>query len=88
MAVDLTIVDATGAELDMGTPFDDFRPVAQPMLEQEYLESGDLSEAQLANRRLLRRVMEKAGFQQLPIEWWHYDALPKDQVTAHYAIVE
>ena len=32
--------------------------------------------------------MLHAGFVQLPIEWWHYDALPKEEVKKHYRIVE
>ncbi len=87
-AVDLSILDETGKELDMGTPFDDFRPLAQPRLEQKFLEAHQLTEQQLENRRLLRSVMEDAGFIQLPIEWWHFDALPKDEVKKHYSIVE
>jgi hypothetical protein len=42
----------------------------------------------VANRRLLRDVMTRAGFQQLPEEWWHFDALPADQVKLRYAIIE
>jgi D-alanyl-D-alanine dipeptidase len=33
-------------------------------------------------------VMEDAGFIQLPLEWWHYDALPRDEVMRSYSIVE
>jgi zinc D-Ala-D-Ala dipeptidase len=87
-AVDLSIVDGRGIQLDMGTAFDDFTPLAQPQLEAKYLEAGKLSQVQLANRQLLRKVMEDAGFIQLPIEWWHYDALPKAQVLAGFQIVE
>lgn len=87
-AVDISIVDEHGAELDMGTPFDDFSPLAQPQLESRYLAEGKLTESQLKNRHLLREVMQEAGFIQLPIEWWHYDALPKNEVKKHYKIVE
>ncbi len=87
-AVDLSILDEAGHELDMGTPFDDFTPLAQPRLEDKFLEAHRLTEQQLQNRRLLRSVMEQAGFVQLPIEWWHFDALPKDEVKKRYSIVE
>lgn len=88
LAVDLSLEDGQGHEIDMGTPFDDFTPLAQPAREQENLEAGRLSQGQLQNRRLLREVMTQAGFIQLPIEWWHYDALPKDEVRKNFKIVE
>jgi D-alanyl-D-alanine dipeptidase len=87
-AVDLTIIDEQGRELDMGTAFDDFTPLAQAKLESQFLAEGALSDAQHQNRLLLRRVMEGAGFIQLPIEWWHYDALPKAEVIGKHLLVE
>lgn len=88
LAVDLSVVDETGRELDMGTAFDDFTALAQPALEEKFLESGKLTQQQLQNRLLLRKAMEDAGFIQLPLEWWHFDALPKAEVKKNYSIVE
>ena len=87
-AVDLTLLDDQGKELNMGTPFDDFRDLAQPRYEEKFLKDGTLTVAQAANRKLLRSIMEDAGFQPLPLEWWHYDALPKSEVKSRYKIVE
>lgn len=87
-ALDLTILDASGNELDMGTAFDDFTPLAQPRLENGFLKEGKINSQQLQNRLLLRKVMEDAGFIQLPIEWWHFDALPKSEVRKSNSIVE
>lgn len=83
-ALDLGLCDASGRELDMGTGFDDLTDLAQPKLEEEFLKTGELSQKQLANRKILRGVMEEAGFIQLPHEWWHYDALPGAEVRAGY----
>jgi D-alanyl-D-alanine dipeptidase len=88
LAIDLSIEDQSGHELDIGTAFDDFSPLSRPDKEQQSLEAGKLTIDQLQNRFVLRKIMLKAGFIQLPIEWWHYDALPKEQVKAHYKIVE
>ena len=88
LAIDLSLEDAQGHEIDMGTPFDDFTLLAQPAREHENLEAGTLSQQQLQNRQLLRKVMTQAGFIQLPIEWWHYDALPKEEVRKNFKIVE
>lgn len=65
-AVDLTLCDSTGAELDMGTGYDEFTERAAATF-------TDLPEHVLANRRLLDRIMNDAGFDVLPSEWWHYD---------------
>lgn len=65
-AVDLTLCDSKGAELDMGTGYDEFTERAAATF-------VDLPEHVLANRRLLDRIMNDAGFSVLPSEWWHYD---------------
>lgn len=87
-AIDLSLEDGTGGELDMGTPFDDFTALSRPDQERKNKEEGRLSAEQLEHRLILRKIMLNAGFIQLPIEWWHYDALPKEEVKAHYKIVE
>lgn len=87
-ALDISILDESGKPLDMGTSFDDFTDLAQPQLEQQFLKAGKLSERQIQNRQLLRKVMQDAGFIQLPVEWWHFDALPKTELKSRYRIVE
>lgn len=65
-AVDVTLLDAvTGAELDMGTPFDDLRPLSHHGV------TGVSPEAQ-RNRILLLGLMTSAGFDFFRNEWWHY----------------
>lgn len=88
LAVDLSLQDQNGKELDMGTWFDDFSPLSQPKLEEQFLKEGKLSKEALKNRNLLRKVMESAGFIQLSIEWWHFDALPKKEIKEKYKIIE
>ena len=65
-AVDLTLVDSRGKELQMPTGFDDFSSRA----DHHY---RDLPAEAIRNRELLKSLMEKAGFISLPEEWWHYD---------------
>lgn len=67
-AVDLTIVDENGNELDMGTGFDDFTDKAHT----DYFEHSDEADIK-NNRRLLYAVMTSCGFTNFPSEWWHYD---------------
>ncbi len=87
-AVDLTIVDSSGTPLDMGTPFDFFGELAQPRFEQKLLSEGMLTQEQLENRLLLRNVMQEAGFKGISVEWWHFDAFPKEKVRKRFTIVD
>lgn len=68
-AVDITIVDANGAEVEMPTEYDDFSSKAHP--------SAKASAAATANRELLRSVMVNAGFTGVNSEWWHFDLLKR-----------
>jgi len=65
-AVDITLVNLEGEELDMGTDFDFFGRRA-------YHDNTDLPEAVLSNRRILKETMEKYGFWSIRTEWWHYN---------------
>ncbi|MQA38224.1 M15 family metallopeptidase [Rugamonas aquatica] len=73
MALDLTLLDAQGRELDMGTGFDDLSERSHPALEAELLARGELSTQQIANRQLLRDAMFQAGWVGINSEWWHFD---------------
>jgi len=87
MAVDVTILDAAGRELDMGTGFDDMTELSHPILEPKHVASGSLTAAQIANRQLLRDAMFHAGFVGINSEWWHFDCGDRTQVRATYAKV-
>jgi D-alanyl-D-alanine dipeptidase len=72
----------------MGTSFDDFTALAEPVKEEAFFKSGKLTKEQLANRKILRGIMVKALFEQRPNEWWHYDAISGKIVKKRYKIVE
>ncbi|MGH7524576.1 MAG: M15 family metallopeptidase [Gemmatimonadales bacterium] len=64
VAIDLTVVDrASGRELDMGTPFDNFSARAH---------TANAEGQQALNRRILGAAMERAGFVNFVGEWWHF----------------
>ena len=64
--VDLTMIDlTTGAEIDMGTPFDLFDTRSWPSDET-------VSPAARANRMALQAAMRARGFRPLREEWWHF----------------
>ena len=64
-AVDLTLVDGDGAELDMGTGFDAFTPLSHHA-------SILVPAAAQRNRALLLGLMTAAGWDFYRREWWHY----------------
>lgn len=76
-AVDLTIVDAKGVELDMGTPYDFFG-------EKAHTDYTKLSATILANRDLLRKTLESVGFKGIRTEWWHFSFQKKQFPLADY----
>ena len=72
-AVDLTIIDSDGNELDMGCGFDDFTDKAWTNHFEPAYADYEQNEIVMSNRRLLYNVMISVGFTNLPSEWWHYD---------------
>lgn len=64
-AVDLTLIDKDGHELDMGTGFDAFTPLS-------HHGRTDVSEIAQRNRFLLMGLMTAAGWDFYRNEWWHY----------------
>lgn len=84
MAVDLTILDPSGNEIDMGTPVDHLGPEANIWREDQLVASGYMTAEARANRRLLRRVMTEAGFTPLRSEWWHFNRVSKAEAKRCY----
>ena len=87
MALDITIVGPDGRELDMGTGFDDLSERSHPALELMLLEKGEITEEQVAHRRLLRDAMFQAGFFGINSEWWHFDCGDRVLVRQTYTRV-
>lgn len=76
-AVDITLADAEGNVLDMGSGFDEFT-------ERSHYVADGISKEAKKNRRLLRRIMQKAGFSPYPHEWWHFDYTDMKYETARF----
>ncbi len=68
-SVDLTLVEASGAEIDMGTGFDYFGPEAAAL----HFEKEGANQRTRDNRRILRNALTEAGFRYDEDEWWHFD---------------
>ncbi|CAM3558859.1 M15 family metallopeptidase [Flavobacterium gelidilacus] len=73
-AVDLTLVDLFGNELDMGTKFDFFGPEAHHTYTKH-------SKEVLQNRKLLKETLAKYNFKSIYNEWWHYEFRPERYST-------
>lgn len=75
LAVDLTLVDLSmgGREVDMGTPYDTFAKEAH---------WAEATGRTMRYRQLLRTMMEKEGFKQYDMEWWHYSFEVSGEVVA------
>lgn len=66
-AVDVTLVNQTGQELEMPTEFDDFT-------EKSYSDSSKATLPAQKHRQQLKAAMVRHGFIPLKTEWWHFDA--------------
>lgn len=80
MAVDVTLQDEHGAEVDMGSAYDEMSEASHPALHAALLAAGRLTAAQVAERETLRLALEAGGFQGITNEWWHFDHGDRERV--------
>lgn len=88
MAVDVSILDPDGKLLPMGSPIDHFGVEAHTDQEQSLVASGKISAAELANRQLLRRVMQQAGFRTIRYEWWHFNGCTREEARQRFPVID
>lgn len=88
MALDVTLLDPAGHELDMGSGFDEMNELSHPRLEAVHLASGALTPDHVRHRELLRRAMSAGGFNGIDNEWWHFDLLDRQHVRQHFIRVD
>ena len=88
MALDATLVDAAGRELDMGSGFDEMVELSHPRLEARHLASGALTAEQLRAREVLRDALAAGGFRGIANEWWHFEMLDREHLRRHFARVD
>jgi D-alanyl-D-alanine dipeptidase len=74
-AIDLTLADQNGKELDMGSAFDHFGKESHHDYDQLTFEVKE-------RRKVLKTIMEKNGLKGIASEWWHY----QDDVTPYHKI--
>lgn len=76
-AVDVTVVDKNGKEMDMPTDFDEFGSKSG----REYTGA---SEIEKNNALMLEKVMVKNGFKSVFTEWWHFN----DTEWKNYGLID
>lgn len=72
-AVDVTLCDAQGRWLDMGSRFDEVGPRSFSAHYETAAAGDSAARAIRDRRRLLHNAMLAVGFSNLLSEWWHYD---------------
>ena len=76
IAVDVDLRSLDGTLLDMGSSFDEMSPASAHG-------ATGIAPLAAARRAVLAKAMERAGFERLPHEWWHYQ-LPQ---AAKYSLI-
>jgi len=69
-AIDLTLQDAAGREVDMGSPIDETTERSHPDFYAQATSPQQVAFHQ--HRELLNEVMTGAGFRRHGNEWWHF----------------
>lgn len=74
VAVDLSLLDEHGRELDFGTGFDAFTPLS-------HHGNMEIPAAAQRNRHILMGIMTTAGWDFYRNEWWHYQLFNSREYT-------
>ena len=80
LAVDISIVNAKGDTIPMGTKVDHLGREA-------HTDYTAISSEALQNRRLLISIMREAGFRSLPSEWWHFNLVSRNVARVRYKVI-
>jgi zinc D-Ala-D-Ala dipeptidase len=68
-AVDLTLIDSNGIELDLGTPYD---AIPQETDNATFFDATNISVQAMHNRQILAHALQSVGFVNYFTEWWHW----------------
>jgi D-alanyl-D-alanine dipeptidase len=88
MAVDVTLIDAQGRELDMGSGFDEMNLKSHPALEVGQVAACAITREHVAARDRLRGAMTAGGFTGIPTEWWHFNHGDPQHIRAGFPRVQ
>jgi D-alanyl-D-alanine dipeptidase len=71
----------------MGTAFDFFGAESNIDKEEDLVKRRRITPSEYRNRRLLRKVMEKAGFKTVKSEWWHFNACSREEAIKNHLLI-
>lgn len=80
LAVDVSIANAQGDTIPMGT-------IVDHLGREAHTDFTAISAEALQNRWLLIRVMREAGFRSLPSEWWHFNLVSRQVARDKYKLI-
>lgn len=80
LAVDVSIANAQGDTIPMGT-------IVDHLGREAHTDFTAISAEALQNRRLLIRVMRESGFRSLPSEWWHFNLVSRQVARDKYKVI-
>lgn len=64
-AVDVTLVNTDGSDLDLGSGYDEFTDKA-------IYQNSNVTQSQMRLRWILKKAMRDQGFNPIRTEWWHF----------------
>ena len=88
VAVDLTMEDASGRPVDMGSGFDEFTERSNVGHEDELVAAGKITPEARDNRAFLAGLMAEGGFDPNPDEWWHYQKYTLEVAARRYPALD
>lgn len=88
LAVDVSIADAKGQPLSMGTKVDHLGREAHIDAEAALVQQGIITAQERKNRQLLRRIMTEAGYRPLRSEWWHFNFRSREEAKRNYKVIK
>lgn len=88
LALDMSILDDKGKELDMGSEYDCFYPVSHTGNEKQLLSTGQISREAFYNRTFLFSLAQKFSLFPHPYEWWHFQLDYAEDSKRRYKILD
>ncbi len=87
LAVDITLCRHNGDTIAMGTKVDHMSKASHIDKEGDLVARRIITAEARSNRRLLREVMQFAGFKPLRSEWWHFNFCSREEAKRSFKVI-
>ncbi len=88
LAVDITLCTLKGDSIPMGTKVDHMSKASHIDNEDALVKQKVITSQARSNRKLLREVMQYAGFRPLKTEWWHFNLVSRETAKKYYKAIK